>query len=285
MAKIQPVNIIAALWLPLSFAREWVIRRGRIGSLRRLAAVSLVLLLIAGCAAQRTAEDKEDFQDEEIADPIEPLNRVFFDFNQFLDTLLVRPAAELYRKLLPEPVRDSVRNFLRNLGSPVVFFNDLLQGEGKRAETTFNRFLINTTLGVAGLFDVAFDMGHPYHNEDFGQTLAVWGADEGIYLVLPILGPSTTRDATGIVVDIFLDPLTYVAVGYDIEEWFYPRRIVGGIDARSRNIESLDQLKKESLDFYSLIRSIYQQHRQSQIRNGRPLDESPASKLEEDRDK
>ena len=268
-----------------AFAGEWAIRRGRVNFLRRLGVFILAMVLIAGCAAQTTVENNEDFENEEIADPLEPMNRVFFDFNQFLDTLLVRPAAELYRNVLPEPVRDSVRNFLRNLSSPVVFFNDLLQGEGKRAETTFNRFLINTTLGVVGLFDVAYDMGHPYHDEDFGQTLAVWGADEGIYLVLPILGPSTTRDATGIVVDIFLDPLTYVAAGYDIEEWFYPRRIVGGIDTRSRNIETLDQLKRESLDFYSLIRSIYRQHRRNAIRNGKPLDESPASEEKEDRGK
>ncbi len=275
------------IWIRFRIALvgDWAIRRRCIDFLRRLSVIVLALVLIAGCAAQTTVENKEDIENEEIADPLEPMNRAFFDFNQFLDTLLVRPAAELYRNILPEPVRDSVRNFLRNLNSPVVFFNDLFQGEGKRAETTFNRFLINTTLGVVGLFDVAYDMGHPYHDEDFGQTLAVWGADEGIYLVLPILGPSTTRDATGIVVDIFLDPLTYVAAGYDIEEWFYTRRIVGGIDTRSRNIETLDQLKRESLDFYSLIRSIYRQHRQNAIRNGKPLDESPASEEKENRGK
>ncbi len=270
----------------IAYAEERIIRRGGADFLRRLSVIVLALTLAAGCAARTTAESKEDFQNEEIADPLESMNRVFFDVNEFLDTLLLRPVAEVYRNILPEPVRDSIRNFLRNLNTPVILANDLLQGESKRAETTFNRFLINTTLGVGGLFDVAFDMGHLYHNEDFGQTLAVWGADEGIYLVLPLLGPMSTRHGVGRVVDVFLDPLTYVSLNNpDLDYIFWTRRGVGIVDFRSRNIETLDQLKRESLDFYSLIRSIYRQNRQNQIRNGKPLDDSPASELEKEEDR
>lgn len=270
----------------IALVRGWVMRWARADLLRRLGVIVLALTLAAGCAARTVTENKEDFQNEEIADPLEPMNRFFFDVNEFLDTLILRPVAEVYRNILPEPVRDSVRNFLRNLNTPVILANDLLQGESKRAETTFNRFLINTTLGIVGLFDVAFDMGHPYHDEDFGQTLAVWGADEGIYLVLPILGPMSTRHGAGRVVDIFLDPLTYVSLNNpDLNYIFWTKAGVNIVDIRSRNIETLDQLKRESLDFYSLIRSVYRQNRQNEIRNGKPLDDSPASERDRDVDR
>lgn len=261
--------------------------RKRFAFLPRLLAVILALVLVAGCAGKQAAKNGDDFANEEIADPIEPFNRAMFSFNEFLDTILLRPAAEIYRNVLPEPIRDGIRNFLRNLETPVILANDLLQGEGKRAEKTLHRFLINSTLGIAGILDVAFDMGLSYHDEDFGQTLAVWGVDEGIYLVLPILGPSTTRDAAGRVVDIFLDPLTYVSWNNpDYDYIFYTRRGVRIVDIRSRNIETLDQLKKESLDFYSLIRSIYRQNRNKEIRNGRAEDdddELPSRKKEKDK--
>jgi phospholipid-binding lipoprotein MlaA len=240
----------------------------------RLCAAVLVLVLMAGCAAKKAVQKGDEFETQEIADPIEPFNRAMFNFNDGLDTYIVLPVSKFYRAVLPEPVRDSVRNFLRNLGTPVILANDLLQGEGKRAETTVNRFLINTTIGLLGLFDVAFDMGFSFHDEDFGQTLAVWGADEGIYLVLPILGPMSTRHGIGRGVDIFIDPLTYVSWNNPDWAWlFWTRRIVGGIEIRSRNIETLDQLKKESLDFYALIRSIYWQNRLKEIRNGRLEDD------------
>lgn len=276
MAMHLPFKSMPSVRFLASHRDPGACRIGIADLLRRVGVVVLALALATGCAGRMTSENRDEYRSEEIADPLESMNRVIFDFNQFLDSLLVRPAAEIYRNILPEPVRDSIRNFLRNLSTPVILANDLLQGESKRAETTVNRFLINTTLGIAGLIDVAFDMGHPYHDEDFGQTLAIWGAEEGIYIVLPLLGPSTTRDVAGRIVDIFLDPLTYVSWNNpDLNVYFYARRGVEIIDFRSRNIETLDQLKRESLDFYSLIRSIYRQNRLNEIRNGRIKDDRP----------
>ena len=238
--------------------------------LQRLGAVLLALTLIAGCASTQAGNGKGPGPGDEVSDPIEPWNRAVFNFNLFLDDIIGRPLAEAYRAILPAPARDSVRNFLRNLKAPVILANDLLQGEGKRAHITTMRFLINSTLGIAGLFDVAFDMGYSYHNEDFGQTLAVFGFEEGPYLVFPILGPSTVRAASGKAVDTFINPLTYAASANDYEIYLYGLRGIEGVDFRSRNIETLDQLKRDALDYYSLIRSIYRQHRQNEIRNGKP---------------
>ncbi len=244
--------------------------------MRRLAALLFALMLIVALLPAASAQesplgkDEEFTQEEENGDPFEGFNRAMFEFNLFLDDLIGKPLAEIYRNVLPEPVRDSFQNFMRNLSTPVILVNDLLQGEGERANETTTRFLINTTLGVGGLFDVAFDMGVAYHSEDFGQTLAVHGVGEGPYLVLPILGPSNFRDAAGKAVDSFLHPLTYLAYADGYEIWTYGLRGTGVVDVRARNIETIEQLQADALDFYSLIRSVYRQHRQSEIRNGRP---------------
>jgi len=214
-----------------------------------------VALGVAGCAS-KTAEEDAFLGYEEPNDPIEPVNRAIFGFNMFIDGLLLEPLAELYRVLLPQEARDSIRNFLRNLATPVTLANDLLQGE------------VNTTIGVGGLFDIAEIQGYPYHSEDFGQTMAVHGVDDGFYLVLPILGPSSARDATGRVVDIFLDPLTYVANNNDWDGLNLTRSALSGIDARERNIETLNELERDSVDFYARIRSLYYQTRQKEISNG-----------------
>lgn len=204
-------------------------------------------------------------------DPLEIPNRMIFAFNEALDFAIIRPVAVTYRFIVPKGVRNSVRNFLRNLRSPVVLANDLLQGDLGRAENTFARFFINSTIGLLGLFDIAADSGYPYHDEDFGQTLGTYGAGEGFYLVLPVLGPSSLRDGTGRVVDIFLDPLTYIAP----QETAIGRAALTGVDYRSRNIEELDSLKADSLDFYARIRSLYRQNRKSEINNGAPSGEVP----------
>lgn len=204
-------------------------------------------------------------------DPLEIPNRMFFAFNEALDFAVIRPVAVTYRFIVPTGVRNSVRNFLRNLRTPVILANDLLQGDLERAETTFARFFINSTIGLLGLFDIAADSGYPYHEEDFGQTLGTYGAGEGFYLVLPVLGPSSLRDGSGRIVDIFLDPLTYLAP----QEVNLGRAAATGVDLRSRNIEELDSLKADSLDFYARIRSLYRQHRESEINNGAPSGEVP----------
>ncbi len=248
-------------------------------ALTRLAAAVLLagsLALGGGGAAAGEIDDLEDDpfagygyeEDEDENDPLEIPNRFIFAINQTLDVAIVRPIATLYRELLPQQVRDVVRNFLRNLRAPVVLANDLLQGETERAKITARRLVINSSAGVLGLFEVADGMGYPWHDEDFGQTLGVYGVGEGIYLVLPILGPSNVRDATGLVVDHFLDPLTYVADETGKEEWNLARKALAGVDLRARNIETLDEIERDAIDFYARIRSLYRQHRRNQIDNG-----------------
>ena len=253
----------------------------------RFLAMLLALALLVGCAAgpggnlkqsgelqyaQVDPEEDEDFdiafEEDPIYDPLEPVNRFTFEFNRYLDGLLIKPLAIMYRTFLPDVVLDGIHNALRNLRSPVIFANDLFQGSMDRAGNTLARFLINSTIGVAGLIDVAEKQGYPYHSEDFGQTLGWYGTGEGFYLVLPILGPSNARDGAGTIVDIFLDPLTYIAEAHDANEWLWVRRGLEGLDFRSRNIETLDELERDSLDFYARIRSLYHQQRINEINNG-----------------
>ncbi len=270
--------------------------------LSRCAALLVVLGLCVGCAAgpsdpnwntggalqgelrttaliqyaQQSDDDTDaDFglggEEFDANDPLEVPNRFLFAFNQTLDVFILRPTAATYRFLLPSGIRDSIRNVLRNLATPVVLINDLMQGEFERAQTTLARFAINTSGGVLGLFDVAADEGYEYHQEDFGQTLGSYGVGEGAYLVLPLFGPSSLRDGFGRVVDIFLDPFFYVGRAKDIETELMLRPVVGGIDLRSRNIETLDDLERDSIDFYARLRSLWRQNRQNEINNGRDV--------------
>jgi len=219
-------------------------------------------LLLAGCA---NVEDPSGAND-----PYESFNRQVFDFNQRVDKAVIKPVAEAYVAGMPEPARDGVHNFITNLDLPITFANDILQGEAERGSETFLRFTINSTLGIGGLFDVAtrnFKM--PFHTEDFGQTLAVWGVQEGPYLVLPIIGPDPPRDAAGQVADIAFDPMTYI----DLREkfwWGAGRAVLGGIDLRARNLDSLEAIERQSIDFYASVRSLYRQNRNNEIRNGAP---------------
>jgi phospholipid-binding lipoprotein MlaA len=254
---------------------------------RRLIAVLAALTLVAGCASQPkpAADGWSGGDDLEIADvdtendPLELLNRFTFAFNLALDTMVFQPVAATYRFLLPIEVRDSVRNALRNLRSPLILINDVLQGEMERAETTLVRFLVNTTAGVLGLFDVANGMGYPYHDEDFGQTLGVHGVGEGFYLVLPIFGPSNPRDGIGMLVDIYLDPVTYAAEAADVEDFLLARTVAEGIDKRARNIETIEDLRRDSIDFYARVRSLYRQSRANDINNGEGSDDTPTPGL------
>ncbi len=254
---------------------------------RRLIVLLAALTLVAGCASQPkpaadtwSANGNQDIEEaDEENDPLELLIRFMFSFNLSLDTFIFKPVAATYRFLLPVEVRDPVRNALRNLSTPVVLANDLLQGELERAETTLVRFLVNSTVGLLGLFDVAAGWGYPYHDEDFGQTLAVHGVGEGFYLVLPVFGPSNPRDGIGRLVDTFLDPLTYVAQANDAEEYLLARTAIAGIDLRSRNIEALDDLKRDSIDFYARIRSLYRQKRANDINNGEVQGDLPTPGL------
>lgn len=241
---------------------------------RLRAPLALLLSLALLCAPAAARGSSHDLDDEEPAtesiDPLEPLNRAFFALNEAVDAALLLPLARVYRAVLPKPVRDSLRNFTRNLSAPLVLANDILQGEGRRAEITLGRFVVNTTLGLGGLFDPAREMGLAHHGEDFGQTLGAWGAGPGIYLVLPLLGPSTLRDGLGRAADVFMDPLHYVgAANGDARRILLGLRGGEFVDARERLIEPMEELRKDpfALDHYTLIRSIYLQHRKNAILN------------------
>ncbi len=245
------------------------------------AVFAIVLLVSLGSPTQTLAQVEPAAQSAKangnIDDPIESFNRLMFGFNELMDMMVLKPAAYGYRYVMPRPARNSVRNLINNLKSPVVLLNDLLQGENKRAHTTMSRFMLNSTIGVLGLFDVATSLGYPRHSEDFGQTLAVWGMGEGSYLVVPIFGPMTVRDAAGNIVDFFLDPLTYVAWENDHQEYFIGLNILDVVDRRERNIERIDQLKEDSFDYYATIRSLYVQNRRAEIRNQRVNENSFSS--------
>ena len=241
-------------------------------SRRRPLHLGLVLfgLLLAGCASPFASDAAREQDPTRISDPLEPINRVIFEFNLVADDVLIRPAAIAYRAAVPMEGRWVVRNFLRNLSAPVVLANDIFQGEFVRARTTTVRFVLNTTLGLAGMFDVATGLGQEYHNEDFGQTLGSYGVNDGIYLMLPILGPSNVRDAVGRGVDFFIDPFNAWARNTDRDALPFVRTLMEGLDVRARNIETLDDLRESSVDFYATVRSLYKQARDSDIRNGAP---------------
>lgn len=200
-------------------------------------------------------------------DPYEAANRKIFALNQKIDSITLRRAAKAYNAYIPRPVRDSAHNALKNLDLPVTFVNDVLQGETTRAGQTVSRFTVNSTLGVGGFFDVASRIGIPDHSEDFGQTLAVWGIREGPYLVLPLLGPAPPRDAVGRTADVFFDPGIYVSMKQH-PWWMAGRTYLTFLDLRARNIDALDDIERDSLDFYATTRSLYRQYRAKEVRNG-----------------
>ncbi|MEQ9226696.1 MAG: VacJ family lipoprotein [Parvibaculum sp.] len=247
----------------------------RMTGLCMVLAVALGAVMPHRAAAQEPAADPQAENGVDENDPLEPMNRYFFELNKFFDTILLKPVATWYDGVVPQPGRDGVRNFLDNLRSPVILANDMLQGEWDRAGTTASRFGINTTVGVLGLFDPASGWGMPQHGEDFGQTLAVYGSGEGPYLYLPVLGPAPPRDLTGFVVDQFFDPLTYI---YWDKSSTVPtiRFVVNGIDQRARSLKTLDQIERTSVDHYATIRNLYRQIRNNEISNGeRDFDDLP----------
>ena len=203
-------------------------------------------------------------------DPLEPLNREIFDFNLFLDRILLKPVAQAYVAVVPEEGRDAVRHFLDNLNEPIVFGNNVLQGEFKRAHDTLARFLMNSTFGLGGVLDLASKDGLEKQSGDFGQTLYSWGVPDGPYLVLPIFGPSNPRDAVGMGVDGYADPWDRLATNYHYWYAGVVRGAVDGIDQRARNLDNLDQIQRNAIDFYAELRSLFRQHRASELRHGEP---------------
>ena len=207
----------------------------------------------------------------------EKFSRGTLKFNQALDKAIFKPVAKGYRAL-PVPIRTGSSNFIENLRSLLTFSNNVLQGDLKGAGNTAGRFAINTTVGILGVFDPASKMGFEKKSrEDFGQTLGVWGADTGCYFVLPVLGPTTARDALGMVGNVFIDPVyqlthgseTDIVIGNENvgEHNYYIYKGTDAVDFRSKNIESIDSLEKNSIDFYASVKSLYLQNRAQKIAN------------------
>lgn len=227
---------------------------------------SLLAVGLAACAKPPPASDPEALAEfRRTNDPLEPTNRVFYKVNDALDTYALRPAAVAYSHVLPEPVRTGIHNILSNLGTPVKLGNDMLEGKSRRAGDTTMRFLINTTVGVLGIFDVAKGWGYPEHDADFGMTLAAWGANAGPYLYLPVVGPTDPRDFGGFGVDIVADPWFWVGQGAVVDDLGYAKWGLTALDVRSRLLGTISSIKKSALDPYATFRSLYRQHRQAQI--------------------
>lgn len=254
-----------------------------------------VLALTACLAVPTLASAQEATPAPEVApteraasnDPWEGFNRNMFGVHQAVDGAVLEPVARGYRAATPRVFRSGVLNFLRNLKAPVVFANDVLQGEVNRAGTTAGRFAINTTLGIGGIFDPATTMGLERHDEDFGQTLAVWGVPSGPYIFVPVMGPTTVRDSAGRVVDMAFDPLTWVDLDDDADTVRVSRGIITGIATREALIDQIDAFEAQGGDLYVTYRSAYEVSTEAAIQNGRAnvqdlpdfedIDEEPAT--------
>jgi len=233
------------------------------------AALAAAACLLSACATAGGGETAAPARDpNDIYDPWEGWNRRMFALNNAIDRAVLEPTALGYRAVTTRQFRRSARNFFANLSSPMVFANDLLQLEFKRSGVTLGRFAMNSTLGVGGLFDPADDVGLQRHGEDFGQTLATYGVPPGPYLVVPLLGPTTLRDGPAAVVDNLFDPATYIltpAANY------YRLSRTGGnvVTLREQFQDPLQDLRNNSLDFYTSYQSFYWQARRNAILNGR----------------
>jgi phospholipid-binding lipoprotein MlaA len=199
-------------------------------------------------------------------DPIEPFNRAVFKFNEAVDTVLLKPVAQGYRYITPQPIRNSVGNVFSNLTEPFSMANSFLQGDFTQGMTSFWRFVINSTIGLAGINDVASSAGIRQQREDLGQTFAVWGVGTGPYLILPILGPSNGRDAVGLVASWFTDPVN-IAINDNSTQ--IGLALGNALVIREQLLDPIDDIYSSSLDPYASFRSIYQQRRAAEIKNQR----------------
>lgn len=227
----------------------------------------VLMLGTAGCATAPT-DPAELAEFERTNDPLEPTNRAVFEVNDFLYRILFRPITKAYQAIFPEFVRNRVAGIVSNMEEPVIFLNNVLQARFSDAGETAGRFITNTTLGGAGMFDVATDWGMSRQQGDFGQTLHSWGFSEGPYLVLPVFGPSGVRDTVGKVADMFASPWQYlVAMGSSETELYYTMANAAGsgLVRLDKSVEAIDSLREGSLDYYAQMRSVFRQHRAKQL--------------------
>ena len=245
------------------------------GIVRRcLAVAALVAPTLFGCATPPT-DPAALAAFEQTNDPLEPTNRKILEANMVLDKILLRPVAKIYVTILPEDARDAIHRALDNLKEPVLAINNVLEGRPKSAGIGVGRFTINSTIGIVGLLDIAKKWGLERQPADFGQTLHVWGFKSGPYLILPVFGPSNVRDAIGMGVDAYIDPFDYLATKEDLDAVQIGRYVLDGIDQRAQVLDVLDDLQKNSLDFYSELRSLQQQQRATELNRGKAPETSP----------
>ena len=249
--------------------------------MKKIIITSLISLMLAtNVSADTDSENNLSKKNPgETRDCFESVNRATFKLNQVLDNIIFEPVAKAYR-IMPSPVRVGASNALDNLSTLVTIPNNVLQGEFNKAGVNTGRFIINTTVGVVGIFDVAEKIGFPeYEKEDYGQTLGVMGVGEGCYLVLPVLGPSTVRDTVGSFANVLgADAWYNVTVANNTQHFsdsdYWMSRVGTGIDFRAKNIDSFNNLEKNSMDFYASVRSLYLQDRQRKIENSKATTEA-----------
>jgi len=228
----------------------------RVAGAKRLCAALLLAGTLTGCATSGGNP----------ADPLEPLNRVVFGFNDTADNAVIKPVAKAYRAVLPGIVRTGVSNFFSNLEDVWVSVNDVLQGKFQQGVDDFGRFLFNSTFGIAGIFDFASELGFQKHNEDFGQTLGSWGVGSGAYLVLPFLGPSTIRDGFGLLLDTRADLVFYID-GVPVHNSLYGTRAIGN---RANLLDASSVIEEAALDKYAFVRDAWLQRRRHLVYDGDP---------------
>jgi len=250
--------------------------------IRKLIYISILTLLLQTSFANAGTTGSEELSDKEqqytAKECFEGVSRAMFKFNHALDKVIFEPVAKGYRAL-PVPIRKGTGNAVDNLRSLLTLSNHILQGDFREAGTTAGRFAVNTTVGILGIFDPAAKLGlEEQGKEDFGQTLGRWGAGSGCYFVLPILGPTTTRDAVGLIGNVFLDPVYQITHNTEIsngvvgngnysEHNYYYYRGTGAVDFRAKNIESFDSIEENSIDLYASLKSLYLQNRNKKILN------------------
>ena len=261
--------------------------------IRKIFCISILAFLLQISVVKAGSTGSEELKDSNsqssTGECFEGFSRAMFTFNHGLDKVIFKPVAKGYRAL-PVPIRKGTGNVVDNLRSLLTLSNNILQGDFRRAGNTVGRFAINTTVGILGIWDPATALGLKEEGkEDFGQTMGAWGADTGCYFVLPILGPTTARDAIGLVGNVFLDPVYQITHNTEIsngvignsnysEHNYYYYRSTGAVDFRAKNIESFDSLEENSIDLYASVKSLYLQNRNKKVANSESsvetLDES-----------
>lgn len=270
--KRLSIAALIAVFLAVGFVPSGAIRAADTAT----AAPAALAVEVAQAASSSVAEDAND--------PLEPVNRFIFGFNEIFLDYLLGPISQGYEFIVPALMREGIHNFLNNLSTPVILANDILQGEPQRAMETLGRALVNTTVGMGGLIDMGSELGVKRHSEDFGQTLGVWGVGEMFYVVLPFYGPSNPRDAVGkLLVDGYFDPLGMWISNANHDDLKWARTGTKAVDEYSGVRSDLEQVKKTSIDYYAAIRSLYRQKRQTEISNGKDIKLPPIPDLTHDR--